>query len=119
MVVTMIAAPDDCRGLDEVRAGIDAVDDELVALLARRMRYVERAAQLKPAAGVAAHVPERRRQVMLRVDAAARRAGLAPDLAAALWNAIIDWATVHEEELMAQPASNSGTAKSTTGTRAP
>ena len=95
----MIAGPDDCRDLSDVRAGIDAVDDEIIALLARRMRYVERAAALKPAAGVAAHVPERRREVMLRVEAAA------------LWTAIIDWATAHEQRLMAQPASGDAMAK--------
>ena len=111
MVVTMIAGPDDCRDLSDVRAGIDALDAEIIALLARRMRYVERAAALKPAAGVAAHVPERRREVMLRVEAAALRAGLAPDLAAALWTAIIDWATAHEQRLMAQPASGDAIAE--------
>ena len=112
MVVTMIAGPDDCQTLGEVRAGIDAVDDEIVALLARRMRYVERAAALKAAAGVAAHVPERRRQVMLRVEAAARKSGLAPDLAATLWTAIIDWATAREESLMAEPTSGDAVTKS-------
>ncbi len=108
----MIAGPDDCQTLGEVRAGIDAVDDEIVALLARRMRYVERAAALKAAAGVAAHVPERRRQVMLRVEAAARKSGLAPDLAATLWTAIIDWATAREESLMAEPTSGDAVTKS-------
>ncbi len=101
----MIAGPDDCRDLSEVRAGIDALDDEIVALLARRVRYIERAAALKPAAGETAEAPDRRRQVMQRVDAAALREGLPPDLAAILWTTMIEWAIAHEHRLMAQTAS--------------
>jgi isochorismate pyruvate lyase len=95
--------PSECRDLDEAHAEIDALDEALVTQLAKRIRYVERVAALKPSAGVSAEAPDRRREVMLRIDSAARDAGLPTDLAAALWSTMIDWAVGHEKQLMAAP----------------
>eukprot|EP01037_Dinobryon_pediforme_P032470 gene32470-37425_t len=39
----------DCTTMIEVRAGVDQVDRELVALLARRFAYMDAAARIKPA----------------------------------------------------------------------
>ena len=44
-------APEDCTAMPEVRAGVDAVDAELVALLARRFAYMRAAARIKPERG--------------------------------------------------------------------
>lgn len=38
----------DCMTMEEVRAAIDHIDAEIVTLLARRMRYIEAAARIKP-----------------------------------------------------------------------
>lgn len=40
--------PEDCRTMAEVRAGVDALDEALVTLLARRFRYMDAAARIKP-----------------------------------------------------------------------
>ena len=45
--MTVLAGPD-CTTMAEVRAGVDAVDRELVALLARRFGYMDAAARIKP-----------------------------------------------------------------------
>ena len=42
-----IQAPEDCGSMDELRVAIDALDRQLVTLLARRQTYIERAAELK------------------------------------------------------------------------
>ena len=42
-----IRPPQDCGSMAELRAAIDALDEALVALLARRQAYIERAAILK------------------------------------------------------------------------
>jgi isochorismate pyruvate lyase len=94
--------PADCHDMSQVRANIDALDDQIISLLASRVRYVERAAALKPGAGIPADAPDRVRQVMDRVEAGARAQGLPTDLAAILWSAMIDWAIAHETGLMAQ-----------------
>lgn len=39
--------PDTCRSMTEVRAGVDAVDRELIRLLARRFAYMRAAARIK------------------------------------------------------------------------
>ena len=39
--------PEQCRTMAEVRAGVDRLDDELVALLARRFRFMDAAARVK------------------------------------------------------------------------
>lgn len=38
----------DCTTMEEVRAAIDQIDAEIVTLFARRMRYIEAAARIKP-----------------------------------------------------------------------
>ena len=43
--------------MSDVRRVIDEIDDELVALLAKRQRQIERAAKVKPALGIPARVP--------------------------------------------------------------
>jgi isochorismate pyruvate lyase len=40
--------PADCRTMTEVRQGVDRLDEEIVALLAERFRYMEAAARIKP-----------------------------------------------------------------------
>ncbi len=87
--------------MSQVRRNIDALDDQLIALLARRVQYVERAAWLKPGAGIPPRAPERVAQVLKRVEAGARAQGLPTDLAARLWREIIDWAIAHETRLIA------------------
>ena len=57
----------------DVRKVIDAIDDELVALLAKRQRQIERAARVKPLLEIPARVPERVDEVIARVLIAARR----------------------------------------------
>ena len=39
--------PERCKSMDEVRASLDVLDDEIVTLLARRFRYVDAAARIK------------------------------------------------------------------------
>jgi len=41
--------PDNCTTMPEVRAGVDALDRELVALLAKGFGYMRAAARIKPA----------------------------------------------------------------------
>ena len=40
--------PEACRTMAEVRQGVDALDRVLVELLARRQRYMDAAARIKP-----------------------------------------------------------------------
>lgn len=88
----------------DVRKVIDALDDEIVALLAKRQRQIERAAKVKPALGIPARVPDRVDEVLARVLGAARREGLSVEVAMNLWTAIIEWSIQYEERLMGDRA---------------
>ena len=51
-------SPDQCANLDEIRAGMDAIDREVVALISRRIAYVRAAAKFKTSSSDVAD-PER------------------------------------------------------------
>ncbi len=90
--------------MSDVRRAIDELDEELVALLAKRQRQIERAANVKPALGMPANVPERVDEVLGHVLGAARREGLSVEVAMNLWRALIDWSIQYEERLMGDRA---------------
>jgi isochorismate pyruvate lyase len=90
--------------MSDVRRVIDEIDDELVALLAKRQRQIERAARVKPGLGIPARAPERVDEVLARVLGAARREGLSVEVAMKLWTSIIEWSIQYEERLMGDKA---------------
>ncbi|MCB2125092.1 MAG: chorismate mutase [Rhodobacteraceae bacterium] len=81
----------------ELRAEIDRIDARLVALLAERAGYIDRAAELKPALGLPARIDDRVEEVVEKVRARAMAEALDPDLAEALWRRLIDWSIAREE----------------------
>jgi isochorismate pyruvate lyase len=91
-------APKDCADLSQVRVEIDRVDATLVATIAERLGYVERAWQLKLQARQEANVPWRNQQVIDKVRARAAELGVPPDLCEALWRQMIGWFIQYEEE---------------------
>ncbi|MFM8859990.1 MAG: chorismate mutase [Methylocystis sp.] len=90
--------------MSDVRRIIDELDDELVALLAKRQRQIERAARVKPGLGIPARAPERVDEVIARVLGASRREGLSVEVAMKLWTMIIEWSIQYEERLMGEKA---------------
>ncbi|MFV0335638.1 MAG: chorismate mutase [Tropicimonas sp.] len=93
-------SPENCPDMAELRRQIDALDRDLVALLAERAAYIDRAAALKPGEGLPARIGVRVEQVVANVRAAAGEAGLDADLAEALWRRLIDWSIAREERSM-------------------
>lgn len=96
--MSTIKTPAECADLSDVRTEIDRLDKALVALIAERFGYVERAWQIKLEARQEANVPWRNQQVIDRVRAEAERHGLPPDLCEALWRQMIGWFIQYEEE---------------------
>ena len=85
----------DCGSMTELRAAIDALDARLVALLAVRQAYIERAAQLKTGRDQVRD-PARIEEVVSKVIAEGRKAGLSPDIAEPVWRALIEASIKHE-----------------------
>jgi isochorismate pyruvate lyase len=92
--VAMISA-DDCRTMSEVRAGIDRIDRELVALIAARMGYIDAAARIKQSRG-AVRDEDRKADVLAKVAAASADAGAPLALTAELWERMIEYSIAHE-----------------------
>lgn len=91
------ADPNDCTTMTDVRAGVDQVDRELVALLARRFGYMDAAARIKPERGQVRDEP-RKAQVIANVRAEAERLGLPADRLADVWDRLIEHSIAHELE---------------------
>ena len=81
----------------ELRAAIDALDARLVALLAVRQAYIERAAQLK-SDRAQVRDPARIEDVVAKVIAEGRRAGLSAEIAEPVWRTLIEASIKHEFE---------------------
>lgn len=84
----MIKNPEDCETMADVRLGVDALDRELVALIARRQGYMSAAARIKTDRNTV-HDDARIEEVVENVKAQARAAGLSLDIAEPVWRALI------------------------------
>ena len=94
MTDTMLA-PDDCQTMTDVRAGVDATDAALVALLERRFGYMRAAARIKPDRGVVRD-EVRKARVIDTVRALAEAAGLPPERLAAVWDVLVEQSIAYE-----------------------
>ncbi|MCC5957570.1 MAG: chorismate mutase [Natronohydrobacter sp.] len=92
--------PSECRNMDELRAQIDRLDQELVRLLVARAGYIDRAIDLKTSAQLPARIEARVEEVLQNVRILAAQQGLDPDLAGALWERIIEWSIAREERIL-------------------
>ncbi len=93
--MTEALAPADCTTMTEVRAGVDAVDSELVALLARRFGYMDAAARIKTDRSVVRD-EARKAEVLANVARHAVAAGLDPDRLTAVWDVLVEQSIAHE-----------------------
>jgi isochorismate pyruvate lyase len=94
MTETILAGPD-CSTMAEVRVGVDQVDRELIALLARRFAYMDAAARIKPERG-AVRDEARKAQVIHNVRALARAAGLPEAVIGQLWEQLVEASIAYE-----------------------
>ncbi|MBV9550051.1 MAG: chorismate mutase [Alphaproteobacteria bacterium] len=90
-----LTAPEDCADMAQLRVAIDALDAELVRLLARRQAYIERAAVLKKDRATIRD-EARIEEVVEKVLAEAKSAGLSAAIAESVWRVLIERSIAHE-----------------------
>ena len=83
--------------LRPLRDRIDAIDEQLVALIAERLRVVDEVVSVKQAQGLPARLDERIEQVVARVRASAERLDAPPELVDVLWRTMIEWVITYED----------------------
>ena len=88
-------APADCTTMAEVRQGVDALDRLLVTIIAERQGYMDAAARIKADRSVV-HDRARIEDVVTKVRAAAREAGLSEAIAEPVWRTMIDRCIAYE-----------------------
>ncbi len=88
------------RQLIGLRSEIDAVDQQLLDLLAQRFEIVSRVASLKAPEGLPARIDERILEVIASREETATLLGIPAGAAAAIWSAIVEQSCLYEERLM-------------------
>jgi len=89
--------PDQCASLDEIRAGMDAIDREIISLITRRVAYVRKAAEFKTtSANVAA--PDRVAAVLKSRRQWAEAASLSGDVIESLYRDLVAYCVSEEHK---------------------
>ncbi|HYW17255.1 MAG TPA: chorismate mutase [Allosphingosinicella sp.] len=89
--------PDQCRSMEEVRHGVDRLDEEIVRLLGRRFRYMDAAARIKPARE-AVRDEGRKAQVLANVARLAGEHDVPAQAAEALFERLVEASIAYELE---------------------
>ena len=90
-----VKRPEDCETMAEVRVGVDALDRDLMRLIAVRYGYMRAAARIKPERG---HVRDetRKAEVSANARADAEERGLPADDLAAIWDRLVESSIAYE-----------------------
>lgn len=87
--------PEFCETMLEVREGVDALDRELVALLAKRFGYMRAAARIKPGRD-AVRDEARKASVIAAAVAEAEAQGVPADVVADIWERLVEGSIAYE-----------------------
>ena len=96
-------AHEDIHDMAALRARIDALDAQLIALLAERSTLIDRAAQIKAQVGLPARIDARVEEVAALARRRATDAGLDPDLAEGLWRLMMEHFIAQEARALEEP----------------
>ena len=88
-------APDDCSTMQQVREGVDAIDRQLVTLIAARQGYMHAAARIK-ANRDDVYDAERIEDIIEKVLELSKSAGLSADISEPVWREMIKQCIAHE-----------------------
>ena len=92
-----VIAADQCQTMADVRAGVDALDRELVMLLSHRFAYMRAAARIKPDRAMVRD-EARKAEVIANARAEAERLGVPEALVAELWEQLVEASIAYELE---------------------
>ncbi|MGA8295433.1 MAG: chorismate mutase [Acidimicrobiales bacterium] len=89
--------------VDELRRDLDAIDAEIVRLLAQRLSTVSEIASAKDRGALGVRDPEREREVLAQVERAAGQLGVSRELVRRVFGAILEDSVAFQKLLVAAP----------------
>jgi isochorismate pyruvate lyase len=87
--------PEECNSMAEVRHGIDRLDEQIVALLNDRFRYMDAAARIKQERG-AVRDEARKAEVIANVSRHATEAGIPTSIVEELYERLVEGSIAYE-----------------------
>ncbi len=97
--------PEECRDMQDIREAIDAIDDQIVRLIADRARYVKAAAPFKTDTQ-ADKDPDRVKKVIQSKKELALHYGVSPELVGELYERMIEYFVKAELDEWSKPRSD-------------
>lgn len=94
---TEVKSPKACQTMSEVRAGVDATDRELLALLDRRFGYMRAAARIKPSRDQVRD-DDRKASVIAAARADAEARELPAEEIGEIWERLVEASIAYEFE---------------------
>lgn len=91
---------DDIPDMATLRAHIDALDKQIVAMLARRRDLIARAAEIKAGIGLPARIDDRVEEVVANAGRHAASHGLDRALIEAIWRQLVEAAIAQEDRYL-------------------
>lgn len=86
----MVKKPSECRVMQDIRAEIDRIDQEVIGLIGQRLEYVKAASQFKTSE-TSVRAPERFKAMLEQRRAWAGKAGLDPDVIANMYRDLVNY----------------------------
>lgn len=86
--------------LTQLRHRIDAIDEELVILLAQRTRIVDQIVETKKMLNVPARIPARIDEIMQRLARLATQHHTNQEMLCVFMRTMIEWFIAHEEQVL-------------------
>jgi isochorismate pyruvate lyase len=99
--------PEECGGMAEVRHGIDRLDEQIVALIAERFRYMDAAARVKQERG-AVRDEARKAEVIGNATRHALEAGIPIAVIEEIYERLVEGSIAYEFERFDALRANAG-----------
>ncbi|MDE0041104.1 MAG: isochorismate lyase [Candidatus Poribacteria bacterium] len=82
--------PDECANMEDIRAEIDRINQDIIALMGKRFKYVKAAAKFKTSRE-SVKAPERFTAMLRQRRDWAEQAGLSPDVIEKLYSDLVEY----------------------------
>ena len=86
---------DACESMADVRQAIDSLDEQLLSILGKRIKYIERAAQIKTSIETIRD-DERIDAIIAKWTSQARQHGYSEEIIESLFRQLIEYSIAHE-----------------------